>query len=96
MQNTRYSCQILMELQFSRYCFRKYIKFHENPSSGGRDVPCGRTNVQMDMTKLTVACTDFANASKTDRKVKEFCAMQILYSTIRKKKITVLHKAIRV
>jgi hypothetical protein len=45
--------------EFSRKIFRKYsnIKFHENPSSGSTVVPCGRT----EMTKLTVACRNFAN-----------------------------------
>ena len=42
----RYSCQILMKLEFSPQIFDKYpnIKFHENPSSGSRVVPCGRTD----------------------------------------------------
>ena len=40
VQSTRYSCQILMQLEFSRQIFEKkkgsYIKFHKNPSSGSR------------------------------------------------------------
>ena len=34
--NVRYSCHILMKLEFSLQAFEKYsnIKFHENPSSG--------------------------------------------------------------
>jgi len=57
---TRYSCQILIKLEFSRHISEKYsnIKFHENPSSGSRSVPCGQT----DMTKRTVAFRNFANA----------------------------------
>jgi hypothetical protein len=54
---TRYSCQILMELEFSQHIFVKSlnIKFHKNPSSGsGRAV----------MTKLIVAFLNFANAHK--------------------------------
>jgi hypothetical protein len=49
-----------MKLEFSRQIFEKYsdIKFHENPFSGSRVVPCGLT----DMTKLTVAFRNFANA----------------------------------
>ena len=49
-----------MKLEFSRQIFEKYsnIKFHENPSSGSRVIPSGRT----DMTKLTVAFCNFANA----------------------------------
>jgi hypothetical protein len=36
MQSTRYSCQILMKLEFSRQIFYNFSnsKFHENPSSG--------------------------------------------------------------
>jgi hypothetical protein len=46
--STRYSCQILMKLEFSRLIFEKYwnTKFHVNPSSGGRVVPCERTDEQ--------------------------------------------------
>jgi len=34
-----------MKLEFSRQISEKYsnIKFHDNPSSGGRFVPCGQT-----------------------------------------------------
>jgi hypothetical protein len=61
MQSTRYSCQILMELEHSRQIFEKHsnIKPHKNPSSGSRVIPCGRTDM-----KLTVAFRDFANAPK--------------------------------
>ena len=46
MKSTRYSCPILIKLEFSRQTSEKYsnIKFHENPSSGNRVVPCGRTH----------------------------------------------------
>jgi len=37
-----------------------HIKFNENPSSGSRVVPCGRT----DITKLMVAFRNSANAPK--------------------------------
>jgi len=42
----RYSCQILMELQFSRQIFEKRwtVKLHENPSRGSRVDPYGRTD----------------------------------------------------
>jgi hypothetical protein len=35
-----------MKLEFSRQIFEKSsnIKFHEDPSSGSRDVPCGQTD----------------------------------------------------
>ena len=63
MNSTRYFCQILMRFEFSRQMFEKVpsIKFHQNPSSGSRVVPCG----QKDMTKQVVAFRNFANAPKT-------------------------------
>jgi len=62
MQSTGHSCQIAMKLESPRRVFQKYIniKFHENPSTGSRVVPCEQT----DMTKLTVAFCSFANAPK--------------------------------
>jgi hypothetical protein len=48
-----------MKFEFSRQIFEKVSdKFHQNPSSGSRVVPCGQT----DMTKLIVAFRNFANA----------------------------------
>ena len=51
-----------MKLEFCRQVFENIsdIKFHQNPSSGSRGVPCGQT----DMTKQIVAFHDFANAPK--------------------------------
>jgi len=48
--------------------FEKYwnFKFHENPSSGSRVVPCGRTDGPTDATKLIVAFGNFVNAHKND------------------------------
>ena len=43
------------------------IKFHENPSSGSRDSPCGQTDRLTDMTKLIVALRYFATAPKNAR-----------------------------
>jgi hypothetical protein len=56
----------LMKLEFSRHICEKYsnIKFHENPSSGRRLGPCGRTARWTDMTKLRVAFRNFANVLK--------------------------------
>jgi hypothetical protein len=53
-----FSCQILIELEFSRFSKKySYIKFHEHPQPLHAD---GRT----DMTKLTAAFRNFANAPK--------------------------------
>ena len=62
MLSALYSCPILMKLKFSRKYFEKCsnFKFHENPSIRNRVVPCGQT----DMTKLTVAFHNFAEAPK--------------------------------
>jgi hypothetical protein len=40
------------------------IKFHENPSSGKRVFPGSQTDGREEITKLTVAFRNFANASK--------------------------------
>jgi hypothetical protein len=55
-----------MKLEFSRQFPEKCsnIKYHENPSSGSRVVPCGKTYGRTDMTKLIVAFRNFANAPK--------------------------------
>jgi hypothetical protein len=44
----RYPCRILRTLEFYRQAFKKYsnIKFHENPASGSRVVPCGQTDIR--------------------------------------------------
>jgi hypothetical protein len=65
----KYSCKVpVILVKFWRNLnfldkFEKYsnIKFHENPSSGSRVVPCRRT----DMTKLIVTFRNFAKAPKT-------------------------------
>jgi len=55
-----------MKLDLPGHIFEKYsnLKFHENPSSGSRVVPCGQT----DMTKLTVFCNFANDAKKQNRK----------------------------
>jgi hypothetical protein len=57
-----------MELEFSRQIFEKYsnIRFHENPSSESRVVPCGQTDGRTDMTKLIAAFLNFANTPKKE------------------------------
>ena len=46
MQSTRYSCRILVKLEFSVQIFEKSssTKFHQNSSNGSRVVPRGRTD----------------------------------------------------
>ena len=50
-----------MKLEFSRHIFENYsnIKFHENPSSGSRVIPCGRTDGRPDMTEPIVSFRNF-------------------------------------
>jgi len=54
--------KILIKTEMSRQILEKCsnIKFHENPTSWSLFVPCGRT----DMSKVTVAFRDSANAPK--------------------------------
>jgi hypothetical protein len=46
MQSARYCCQNLIILEWYRQIFEKCrnIKFHQNPSSGSRGIPYGRTD----------------------------------------------------
>ena len=50
MLSNRYSCQILMKLEFSRQIFEKYsnIKLHENQSGRSRVFLYGRTDRHID------------------------------------------------
>ena len=61
MQNVRYSCRILITLEFSRQFFGKtqISNFIKICFSGSSVLPCGRTN----MTKLLVAFRNFPNTS---------------------------------
>jgi len=51
-----------MKLEFSGQFFEKCtkIKFHENPFSGSRVVPCGQTDIK----KLIVAFRTFSTSPK--------------------------------
>jgi len=55
-----------MKLEFSLQMSEIYsnISFHENPSSGSRVVPRGRSDKQADMMKLIVNFCDFENTPK--------------------------------
>jgi hypothetical protein len=60
----RYFCPTLSKFGFPPATFIKVsdIKIHEKPSSGGRTDISGQTDSQTDMTKLTVAFSEHANA----------------------------------
>ena len=64
MKSVRYSCPILMKLEFSRQFFEEYSNFHENPSSGSQVVSHGQTDGRTYMTKLTVGFQNYANVPK--------------------------------
>jgi hypothetical protein len=62
-----------MTLEFSWQIFEKSpnVKFHEDPCSGSRIVPCRRT----DMTKLIIALRNFAIAPKNASQIFVKCNM---------------------
>ena len=72
MQSTRFSCHILMKLEFSRQILEKYtdIKFHKKIRPVGAELfhvdRCTDrwTDGQTHMTKLIVAFRNFAKAPK--------------------------------
>jgi hypothetical protein len=66
MKSTRYSCPNLIKLEYSQQIIEKYsnTKFYGSPFSRSRVVPCGRVDGQTDMTMLTVAFRNSANAPK--------------------------------
>ena len=63
------------------------MKFHENPSSGSRVVPCGETDVRTygqterrtDLRKLIVASRNFANASKKESEFLDYSKSKDVY-----------------
>jgi len=68
-----------MKLELSWQIFEKYdVKFHKNPSSGSRAVPCGQTV----LTKPTVASRNFAKAfKKTNTYVRYIYNRETCYTT---------------
>jgi hypothetical protein len=81
--STRYSYQILLNLESFQQIFKKFsnLKFL---SSGYRVVPYGRTNGrtdrQTDLTKLIVAFRNFANSTKKTLRA-SMCCQRGTYST---------------
>jgi hypothetical protein len=59
-----------MEREFSTRILEKYsnIQFHENSSSGRRDIPCGQTDRRTNMTKIRVVFRNFVNSTKNEKK----------------------------
>jgi len=61
-----------MEIELSWHILEKYsnLKFHENPSTGIRVVPCGwtdgRTEGHTDLKTLIVAFRNIVNAPKNE------------------------------
>ena len=77
MQSTRYSCQILMKLEFSGQIFGKTScgTFRENPSNGSIIVLWEQTDGRADgaggstdMAKLIVTFRNFSNAPEKNPK----------------------------
>jgi hypothetical protein len=58
----------LMKREFFKRFFEKYSngQFHQNPSSGSRVVPCGRTDGRTYMTELIIAFCNFTNHPKNN------------------------------
>ena len=67
-------CQMLMRIEFSGQIFEKCsnIEFYENPSTGSRVAPCGRTDGRTDgltdTTKLIDVLRSFTKAPKNDQR----------------------------
>jgi hypothetical protein len=62
MSSTRYSCQILMKLEFSRHIFEKSlnIRFDENSSNVIGVVPCGQTKADRQTDRNNEANNHFS------------------------------------
>ena len=69
LKSTRYSCQILMKLEFSRQIFEKILIYQISWKSVQREPSCfmrmdGQTAGQTEVMKLIVAFCDFAKERK--------------------------------
>jgi len=67
-----------MNLEFSYHIFEKYsnIRFCDNPSSGRKDVPCGRIDGQTDMARLVDALCNLRTP------LKQFQRIHLLNKTV--------------
>jgi hypothetical protein len=67
MSSTRYSCPVLMKLEFSRQIFKKNPQISDFTKI--RPVGAGliKAGTRTDTTKLTVAYRNFANAPDTTK-----------------------------
>ena len=65
MQSTRYSCQILIKLEFYRPIFEKFadIEFHENLSRGSEAVPCVRIETHYEANSQTLTLLNHTSVS---------------------------------
>jgi hypothetical protein len=81
MWSTRYSCWILIKLEFSRQIFGKSsdLKFYQNPFGG----ELFHTDGQTDMTKLIVAFCNLANASIYMYVYVYVCIYMLIYVYVR-------------
>jgi hypothetical protein len=71
----RYYSRILTKLEFSRQIVEESlnIKFHQNPSSGKRVVPCGwKEDGRAYMIKLIVDFSNSANAPEMQEQISPF------------------------
>jgi hypothetical protein len=84
------NCQILLELELSQQIFEnnRNIKFHENPSSVSRVIPCGRTDRHKEANsrfsqfceralKLRILSTNYVYPFRTVFKIRSDCTIQI-------------------
>ena len=78
MWSIRYSCQILMKLEFSRHVFEKYSNVKISWKSVQWELSCyiwmgRRIDRKTGMKKLTVAFRNFANAPKNHKSIEKRC-----------------------
>ena len=77
MWSTRYSCQILMKLEFCRQILEKKksreVKFYDNPFNKSRGVPRERTDRQTDMNITVVAFCHLTRLTNARASTENIC-----------------------